>query len=85
MADLIKRNKHLAAASPIDPAMLEVTDEASTALAGEKDGPFWENPALFGKAPDPGSKEWLNFGGDKSWPAPQIDWPNTTPRAWPPM
>src|SRR5881296_1847534 len=22
-------------------------------LAGEKDGPFWENPALFGKAPDP--------------------------------
>jgi hypothetical protein len=52
--------------------------------AGEKEGPFWENPALFGKAPDPESEEWLNFGGDKTWPAPQADWPNTTPREWPP-
>ncbi|MHB1306616.1 MAG: DUF4380 domain-containing protein [Limisphaerales bacterium] len=48
------------------------------------DGPFWENPALHGQAPDPASAEWGNFGGDKSWPAPQADWPKLTPRAWPP-
>jgi hypothetical protein len=53
-------------------------------LAGEKEGPFWENPALFGKPPQPESAEWLNFGGDKTWPSPQADWRNTTPRPWPP-
>ncbi len=45
---------------------------------------FWENPALAGHAPDPRSDEWGNFGGDKSWPAPQSDWPNVTRRSWPP-
>ena len=25
-----------------------------------------------------------NFGGDKTWPAPQSDWPKLTPRPWPP-
>lgn len=53
-------------------------------FSGETDGPFWENEAMFGKAPDPEAKEWGNFGGDKAWPAPQSDWPGTTPRAWPP-
>ena len=53
-------------------------------FAGDEDGPFWENRALDGKAPDPAAKEWLNFGGDKTWPAPQADWPRITPRAWPP-
>jgi hypothetical protein len=53
-------------------------------FAGEEDGPFWENRALDGIKPEPGSKEWSNFGGDKTWPAPQSDWPKLTPRAWPP-
>jgi hypothetical protein len=53
-------------------------------LAGESDGPFWENRALDGRKPDPASTEWGNFGGDKSWPAPQDDWPKVTPRVWPP-
>ncbi len=53
-------------------------------LAGEADGPFWENAAMAGKAPDPAATEWGNFGGDKTWPAPQSDWPKLTPRAWPP-
>src|ERR1044072_8879640 len=53
-------------------------------LAGEEDGPFWENRALDGKAPDPESKEWGNFGGDKTWPAPQSEWERTASRAWPP-
>lgn len=45
---------------------------------------FWVNPDLAGKhspesglAPDGG---WLNYGGDKLWPAPQ-GWDN--PRQWP--
>jgi hypothetical protein len=53
-------------------------------FAGEEDGPFWENRAMDGIKPEPGSKEWGNFGGDKTWPAPQSDWPKLTPRAWPP-
>ncbi len=49
-----------------------------------EEGPFWENRALDGKAPDPKSAEWGNFGGDKTWPAPQAEWPQVAPRAWPP-
>ena len=53
-------------------------------FAGEEDGPFWENPGMNGKVPDPEATEWGNFGGDKSWPSPQSEWPKTTSRAWPP-
>lgn len=53
-------------------------------FVGEEDGPFWELPELYGKAPDPEAKNWLNFGGDKTWPAPQSEWPRITPRSWPP-
>jgi hypothetical protein len=53
-------------------------------FAGEKEGPFWENHALDGKNPDSQSAEWINFGGDKTWPSPQGDWAKITGRAWPP-
>jgi hypothetical protein len=53
-------------------------------FAGESDGPFWENRAMDGKPVDAASKEWGNFGGDKTWPSPQADWPKVTPRGWPP-
>ena len=53
-------------------------------FTGEKDGPFWENHALDGKSPDSQSSEWINFGGDKTWPAPQSEWAKTTGRSWPP-
>lgn len=53
-------------------------------FVGEADGPFWENAALFGQQPDAASKDWGNFGGDKTWPAPQADWGKVTPRQWPP-
>jgi hypothetical protein len=53
-------------------------------FAGEEDGPFWDNRSLDGKPPDPEASEWMNFGGDKSWPAPQDDWPRVTGRKWPP-
>ncbi len=49
-----------------------------------EEGPFWENGALHGRAPDPESKEWINFGGDKTWPAPQDDWEKIMRRSWPP-
>jgi hypothetical protein len=41
---------------------------------------IWENPKLAGQSQDsdfPG-KDWMNFGGDKLWPAPQDRW------GWPP-
>jgi hypothetical protein len=51
---------------------------------GAEAGPFFENRAMDGKHPIPTSKEWGNFGGDKTWPAPQEDWSKITPRSWPP-
>src|SRR3569832_80877 len=45
--------------------------------------PIWNNPQLGAglKADDEG---WTNYGGDKSWPAPQSDWPKVTGKGWPP-
>ena len=53
-------------------------------LAGSQDGPFWENPGLWGRRPDPGSEDWSNFGGDKAWPSPQAAWRRLALRDWPP-
>jgi hypothetical protein len=44
-----------------------------------EEGVFWENPALFGQIADMrlttwASRDWVNFGGDKSWPSPEGDW-----------
>ena len=52
-------------------------------LVGEE-GVFWENSEVAGKAVNPASTAWTNFGGDKPWPSPQSEWPKITPRAWPP-
>ncbi|MBI3416733.1 MAG: hypothetical protein HY043_15695 [Verrucomicrobia bacterium] len=51
---------------------------------GEQEGPFWENSQMFGRAPNPTSNEWGNFGADKTWPSPQADWPKIATRGWPP-
>ena len=53
-------------------------------FVGEAEGPFWENRELDASMPDPEDKSWRNFGGDKSWPAPQSEWPQVMDRAWPP-
>ncbi|MBR8839883.1 MAG: DUF4380 domain-containing protein [Stigonema ocellatum SAG 48.90 = DSM 106950] len=47
---------------------------------------FWENPQVYGKAPDVKSEEWGYFGagGDKTWPAPQSEWGKITGQDWPP-
>jgi hypothetical protein len=53
-------------------------------FAGEAEGPFWENPELLGRLPDPQSTNWANFGGDKVWPAPQAEWKDHTRHDFPP-
>jgi len=53
-------------------------------LKGETDGAFWENRALDGQLHDAASNDWLNFGGDKCWPAPQSAWLQHQGRDWPP-
>jgi hypothetical protein len=52
-------------------------------LAGGSAGTLWENRTLDGRLPS-SFGDWLNFGGDKSWPAPQCDWPRHQGRDWPP-
>ena len=53
-------------------------------LKGETDGAFWENRAFDGQLHDAASNDWLNFGGDKCWPAPQSAWLQHQGRDWPP-
>lgn len=45
---------------------------------------FWGDSQLYGKTPNLKSEEWNNFGGDKTWPAPQSKWEDITIRSWPP-
>jgi len=53
-------------------------------FAGEE-GVFWENRALDGVAAAWSPTNWVNFGGDKTWPAPEADWPKHTHlKAWQP-
>jgi hypothetical protein len=53
-------------------------------LVGESSGAFWENRALDGQLHDAASNDWINFGGDKCWPAPQEHWTGQQGRDWPP-
>jgi len=53
-------------------------------FAGEE-GVFWENRSLNGTALDPDAKDWskadwINLGGDKTWPSPEGDWSRHTGR-----
>lgn len=47
---------------------------------------FWEDFSLRGKRGDASGKEWVNFGGDKTWPAPEAEWKKFTgsPKWMPP-
>jgi len=53
-------------------------------LAGDSAGTLWENHELDGKVHHAATDEWLNYGGDKCWPAPQSTWQQHRDRAWPP-
>ncbi len=41
---------------------------------------FWEDRSLDGQRGDATGKEWVNFGGDKTWPAPEAEWGKYTGR-----
>lgn len=50
-----------------------------------EEGVFWENHLLSGGIADAqlmvwASKDWVNFGGDKTWPSPEADWSIFTER-----
>ena len=46
-------------------------------------GPLWSHPRIgAGLAPD--DNGWINFGGDKAWPAPQARWEEIAGKGWPP-
>ena len=50
---------------------------------GGASDPLWRHDALGpGLAPD--ENGWINYGGDKAWPAPQSDWERMTGKGWPP-
>jgi hypothetical protein len=49
----------------------------------EPSGAFWGHPAL-GPALVADENGWINYGGDKAWPAPQAEWARTVGRGWPP-
>jgi hypothetical protein len=46
-------------------------------------GPFWQNPQLARGMPGD-ENGWINYGGDKAWPAPQAAWADVAGRGWPP-
>src|SRR5262249_30292879 len=50
-----------------------------------EEGVLWENRSLDGLALDAraanwSTTEWINFGGDKTWPAPEAEWSKYTGR-----
>ena len=50
---------------------------------GGASDPIWRHGQLGpGLAPD--ENGWINFGGDKAWPAPQADWERIVGKGWPP-
>jgi hypothetical protein len=51
---------------------------------GEKTGVLWQNPDLLGEAVRPDAETWTNFGGDKTWPAPESRWMKNAAGKWMP-
>ena len=45
--------------------------------------PLWRHGQL-GPALAPDENGWINYGGDKAWPAPQADWERIVGKGWPP-
>jgi hypothetical protein len=50
---------------------------------GGASNPLWRHGQL-GPALAPDENGWINFGGDKAWPAPQADWARMAGTGWPP-
>jgi hypothetical protein len=77
--------KNPVAAVVIVPSIGRVMQFSLLDKAGQPtERPLWNNRAMDGKPVEPTSQQWGNFGGDKSWPELQADWPTTQKRGWPP-
>jgi hypothetical protein len=77
--------KNPVAAVVIVPSIGRVMNFSFLDKAGQPtEGPLWNNRAMDGKPVEPASPQWGNFGGDKSWPELQADWPTIQKRGWPP-
>src|SRR6185437_8047847 len=77
--------KNAVAAVVIVPSIGRVMNFSFLDARGQPgEGPLWNNRDMDGKPVDPASSQWGNFGGDKSWPALQSEWPNIQHRGWPP-
>ena len=64
------------------PAIGRIMSFGFTGDGGASD-PLWRHGQLGpGLAPD--ENGWINFGGDKAWPAPQADWQRVVGKGWPP-
>jgi len=64
------------------PAIGRVMSLGFAGDAGASD-PLWRHGQLGpGLAPD--ENGWINFGGDKAWPAPQSEWERMAGKGWPP-
>jgi hypothetical protein len=50
---------------------------------GGPSGPIWNHPRI-GADLAPDENGWINFGGEKAWPAPQSRWEAIAGRGWPP-
>lgn len=50
---------------------------------GGASDPLWRHGEI-GPALRPDENGWINFGGDKAWPAPQADWERMLGKGWPP-
>jgi hypothetical protein len=57
----------------------------SLGFAGDSDASdlLWRHGQL-GPALAPDENGWINYGGDKAWPAPQADWEKMVGKGWPP-
>lgn len=77
---LVLRNR--VAEVTIVPAIGRIMQIALRDRAGAP-GPFWSHPEI---GPHLGVDEngWINFGGDKAWPAPQSRWEAIVGKGWPP-
>lgn len=47
----------------------------------EGENVFWEDRSLAGQQGDTSGKAWINFGGDRAWPAPEAEWSMYTKRS----
>jgi len=78
---LVLRNRQLEAV--VVPAIGRIVSLRLLRQGAASADPFWLHPKL-GRALAPDDNGWINFGGDKAWPAPQSDWQRIAGRGWPP-